>query len=90
MGLYRMNLDTAEGTMIGDSSREKLVVAKTKAELRKKFGFLSISAHVSPYLRSCYEGSAWKDRDALFIRRSSWVVIFDGDKATDLVLIKGC
>jgi hypothetical protein len=89
-GLYGMNLDTATGTMIDDGSREKLVIGKTKVQLREKFGYLSTPADVSQYLRGCYQTSAWKDRDVLFIRNSPWMVIFDGDKATELVLIKGC
>jgi len=89
-GLYGMNLDTATGTMIGDASREKLVIGKTKVQLREKFGYLSMPADVSQYLRGCYQASAWKDSDALFIRNSPWIVIFHGDKATELVLIKGC
>jgi hypothetical protein len=89
-GLYRMNLDTATGTMIGDGSREKLVIGKTKVQLRERFGYLSTPANISQYLRGCYQTSTWKGRDALFIRNSPWMVIFDGDKATELVLIKGC
>jgi hypothetical protein len=89
-GLYGMNLDTAIGAMIDDASREKLVVGKTRTQLRERFGYLSTPADVSPYLRGCYQDSAWKDRDALFIRKSPWMVILDGDKATQLVLIKGC
>jgi hypothetical protein len=89
-GLYAMNLDKATGTMIGDGSRERLVVGKTKVQLRDKFGYLLTPADVSQYLRGCYQTSAWKDRDALFIRNGPWMVIFDGDKATELVLIKGC
>ena len=89
-GLYGMNLDAATGTMIGDGGREKLVVGKTKVQLREKFGYLSTPADVSQYLRGCYQTSAWKNSDALFIRNSPWMVIFDGERATKLVLIKGC
>jgi hypothetical protein len=53
-GLYGMNLDTATGTMIGDASREKLVIGKTKVQLREKFGYLSTPADISQYLRGCY------------------------------------
>src|ERR1700685_2283719 len=84
-GLYEMNLDAATNTMIGDGNREKLVIGKSKVQLREKFGYLSTPADVSQYLRGCYQTSAWKDRDALFIRNSPWMVIFDGDKATELV-----
>jgi hypothetical protein len=89
-GLYGMDIDSATRTMIGDRSREKLVIGKTKVQLQEKFGYLSTPADVSQYLRGCYQVSAWKDRDALFIRSSPWIVIFNGDKAMELVLIKGC
>ena len=89
-GLYRMNLDSAMGTMIGDPGREKLVVGRTKSQLQERFGYLLPPAAASPHLRACYQDSSWKNRDALFIRRSPWMVVFDGDKATELVLVKGC
>jgi hypothetical protein len=89
-GLYGMNLDKATGTMIGDGSSDELVVGKTRAQLRERFGYLSTPADVSQYLRNCDQNSSWKGREVLFIRKSPWMVVFDGDKATDLVLIKGC
>jgi hypothetical protein len=89
-GLYEMNLDTATGTMIGDPNRDKLVLAKTKAQLQHRFGRLLLPADASPYLRGCYQNSPWKDRDVLFIRQSPWMIVFEGDRATELVLIKGC
>ncbi len=89
-GLYRVNLEVATTAMIGDTGRDKLVVGKTKAQLRDRFGPLVSAAETSPYLRSCYQNSSWKDRDVLFIGASPWMVVFDGDKATSLVLIKGC
>ena len=89
-GLYRMNLDSATGTMIGDASRDKLVVGKTKTQLRERFGYLLMPADAGQYLRGCYQASSWKNRDALFIRKSPWMVVFDGDRAVELVLVKGC
>ncbi len=88
--LLKMNLDKATDTMIGDASSQKLVVGKTKAQLRAKFGLLVPPEDASPYLRGCYQNSGWKDREVLFLRHSPWIVVFDGDKATDLILIKGC
>ena len=76
--------------MIGDPKSDLLVVGKTKKELRDRFGFLLSSAEASPYLRACYESSAWRDRSVSFIRNSPWMVVFKGDKASELVLIKGC
>jgi hypothetical protein len=89
-GLYRVDLDLATSAMVGDRSRDKLVVSKTKGQLRDKFGSLLSPGEASPYLRGCYHDSAWKDREVLFIAQSSWMIVFDGDKATNLVLIKGC
>jgi hypothetical protein len=85
-----MDLDTASGTMIGDANSEMLVLGKTKVELREKFGYLSTLSEASPYLRGCYENSDWKGMDVLFIRKSPWMIVLSGDKATKLVLIKGC
>ena len=89
-GLYRMNLDSATGTMIGDQGRKELVVGKTKSQLQERFGYLLTPADASPYLRDCYRDSSWKNRDVLFIRKSPWMVVFDGDRATELILVKGC
>ncbi len=89
-GLYKMNLDTSIATMIGDSNRDKLVLGKTKRELERKFGYLSSSADVSAYLSGCYHDSSWNGKDVLFIRNGPWMVVFDRNRATSLVLIKGC
>ncbi len=89
-GLYRMNLDSVTGTMIGDPGREKLVVGKTKSQLQERFGYLLPPTDASPYLRGCYQDSSWKNRDVLFIRKSPWMVVFDSDRATELILVKGC
>jgi hypothetical protein len=88
--LYKLNLDMATATMVGDPNRDKLVLGKTKAQLRDKFGSLLSPADASLYLRGCYQNSSWKDRDVLFIGQSPWMVIFNGEKASDLVLVKGC
>src|SRR5882724_5529885 len=72
-GLYRMKLDSATGTMIGDPGSKELVVGKTKSQLQERFGYLSTAADASPYLRDCYRDSSWKNRDALFIRKSPWM-----------------
>jgi hypothetical protein len=86
--LYQMNLDEAVGTMIGDVEREKLVVGKSKVQLQKKFGYLVSPSDSHPYMRSCYLESPWKDRDVLLIRGGPWMVLFSGEKATELRLCK--
>ena len=89
-GVYKMDPDVATETMIGDASRDEIVVGKTKVQLRDRFGYLVAPANASTYLKGCYGNSPWKDRDVLFIRKSPWMVVFAGDKATNLVLLKGC
>jgi len=89
-GLCSMDLDIATDTMIGDSDRASLVVGKTVPELRSRFGFLLESTQALPYLRNCYQTSFWKDKKVLFIRTKPWMVVIEGDRATELVLIKGC
>lgn len=88
--LYKVSLDQATAAMVGDPKRDRLVVGKTKAQLRDKFGSLLSLSDASPYLIGCYQNSSWRERDVLFIGQSSWMVVFDGEKATNLVLIKGC
>lgn len=89
-GLFRMNPDKAVETMVGDADRDKLVIGKTEAELRNRFGFLSVPVDASQYVRVCYQNSSWTGKRVLFIRSSAWMVVFDGDRASNLVLIKGC
>src|SRR5258708_22777080 len=89
-GLYDMNLDVAANTMVGDADRNKLVVSKTEGQLRSKFGYLLTADEASGYLRNCYHNSHWKGKKVLFIRKSPWMIVFDADKAIELVLIKGC
>jgi hypothetical protein len=51
--LYRLNFNEATGTMVGDPDRDKLVVGKTKAQLRSKFGSLLPPASASPVRMLC-------------------------------------
>jgi hypothetical protein len=78
-GLYRMDLDLATDIMVGAHDSERIVVGRTREQLRERFGYLLTAGEATQYLRGCYQDSSWKDRDVLFIRRSPW-----------LVLIKGC
>jgi len=84
-GLYAMNLDIGDG-----AGRDELVIGKSKAELQKQFGFLTAPAAASSYMQMCYSQSAANGQDALVIRKSPSIVIFQNDKAIDLILCKGC
>ena len=88
-GFNTMDPDTATWTMIGDAGRDRIVIGRKKSELRNRFGHLLTPADATPYLRGCYL-SYWKGKDALFIRTSPWLIIFEDDRATNLVLVKGC
>lgn len=87
--LYPMNLDSAMGAMIGDISREKLVVGKTKTQLQRKFGYLKSPSDAHPDMKACYLESRWKDQDVLLIRDGPWMVVFSGENASALMLCKG-
>ena len=87
-GLYEMDIDQAVFTMARDPRRDKLVIGKTKQELRDSFGELLNVNEVSEYYRDGHN-RGWKDKDALFVRNSPWMIVFDHDKATELVLMKG-
>jgi hypothetical protein len=89
-GLYNMNASEATDAMVGDAYRDELVIGKTRTQLQKRFGPLISPADASPYLRGCYQNSAWSRRDVSFIANSAWMVVFDSDKSTELILVKGC
>jgi hypothetical protein len=87
-GVYSMDLDGATAVMVHDAGARALVVGKTRRQLRNRFGVLLPLEQVTPYLRRGHE-LYWKDKEVLFIRRSPWMIVFNGDRAVDLVLMKG-
>ena len=52
--LYKMNLDVATETMVGDPGRDKLVLGRTQVQLQHRFGFLLEPSQASQYLRGFY------------------------------------
>jgi hypothetical protein len=89
-GLYRMDADNAAIAMVGDPGSKKMVVGKTREELQSRFGRLLTLAEASPYYKFCYQTSSLKGSDVLFIGRSPWMIVLKGDRAADLMLLKGC
>jgi hypothetical protein len=89
-GLYKLDLNVATAAMIGDRDRDRLVVGKTEAALREKFGLLLNPKDASPYLSDCYQRSPWTGKPALFIGKTPWVILLEGGKAKTLILLKGC
>jgi len=91
-GLYPIYPE-ATAAMVRDLRRDDLVIGKTKEQLRRKFGYLVPLADASLYLKQEYQEypvtPPRKESDVFFIRDSWWMVVFDGDKAVDLVLCKG-
>jgi hypothetical protein len=90
LGLYPFDLDQATSTMVGDISPDRLVVGKTKEELIKKFGFVTPLDQASAYIKFCYFNSPYYGKQVLILRHSDWMVVMQGDRAVDLVLLKGC
>jgi hypothetical protein len=88
MGFHDLDQARAAGDMVGDVNRDELVVGKTKEELRHRF-VLQAPAQTTAYYRKCDAGPFLKNRSVLFIEDSEWLIIFTGDKATELVLCKG-
>jgi hypothetical protein len=88
-GFHTMDPDTAVEIMVGDVHPEKIVLGKTREQLRGRFGYLSTLAQASPYLQDCYSSWHSRGKEVLFIRTSQWMIVFDGDQATELVLCKG-
>ncbi len=94
-GVFKMNLKTATELMVADPKRDQLIVGKSEPELEKRFGALLEPSELGPnqpedYYKRCYLSSRWKDLKVRFIRNSPWMVVFDGEKARETVLIKGC
>jgi hypothetical protein len=88
-GSRTMDPDTAAGIMVGDVHPERIVLGKTSNQLRSRFGYLTTLVNASPYLQNCYSSSNWTGKKVLFIRATQWMIIFDSDRATELVLCKG-
>jgi hypothetical protein len=88
-GLFQMNEDLALGTMVGDYSSRSLVIGKSEQDLKKRFGYLRTIKEI-PYYNRCYSDSPWNGKPVKLLRSSNWMVVFDGGKAIDLILLKGC
>jgi len=88
-GFHTIDPDTAAGIMVGDVHPERIVLGKTSKELRSRFGYLTSLPEASSYLQGCYSSSNWTGKEVLFIRTSQWMIVFDADRATELVLCKG-
>ena len=83
-----MDSGLAAAAMISDPNSTKLVIGKTKRDLEHRFGRLLRPNEVSAYYQDGY-ANGWAGKDVLFIRDSPWMIVFDGNKATQLVLMKG-
>ncbi|MGH7866927.1 MAG: hypothetical protein ACREP9_04645 [Candidatus Dormibacteraceae bacterium] len=89
VGIARMDLDEACGTMTADPYANKLVLGKSRSQLEHEFGFLTTPENAGAYFHKAYEESSEGKKEVLFIRHSPWMVVFDNGKAPSLVLIKG-
>jgi hypothetical protein len=86
-GIYSADRTLAPFAMLGDRHREELIVGKTKEQLKSRFTLLTLD-EVSHYYRDGHDAGG-KDRDVLFIKGTPWMIVFEGDRATELILMKG-
>ncbi|MBI3676935.1 MAG: hypothetical protein HY243_10020 [Proteobacteria bacterium] len=91
VGLYPFNLDLDDvtGVFWSDPGRREFVIGKTEQQLREKFGYLKPISKMTPNFQECYREVA-NGKKAFFIRESWLMIVFDGDNAIDLVLMKPC
>ena len=77
--------------MISDPHRDNIVIGKTKAQLERRFGRLVPLADATEYAKFCCQHGA-DCKGAMFVDDgpAPWMIVFRGDKATALFLIKGC
>jgi hypothetical protein len=90
-GLVPMDAGFALGVMTHDNA-QPLVVGKSEEQLKKRFGYLLTLNQTTSYNRLCYFNSDWNGngKTVKFLRDSNVTVVFKDDKATELVLVKGC
>jgi len=74
VNLYRMDPHSAAVAMTGDANRNKLVLGKTKEQLRHKFGNLQTLDQVSQYYRDGHDAYR-NDADVLFIGNGPWMIV---------------
>jgi hypothetical protein len=89
-GIYPMDPGLAAETMIADPHRDELVLGKSKEELRPKFGYLTAFPQAASYIQICYREQGMRYDDVMFIRNSTWMVVFQDGRAARLILFKGC
>lgn len=75
--------------MVNDRRRETLVLGKSKEEINTRLGPLRNPLEASPYLRSYYEHGPYKGQDAAYLDDSILLIVFEGGRATDMVIVKG-
>ena len=89
-GPFHITLSEASSAMIGDPKRDNLVIGKTRQEIEARFGRLLNPDEVAPYFRDYYlSNEIWRHKQAAFIKDSNWMILFDHDRATGVILVKG-
>ncbi|HEX4860910.1 MAG TPA: hypothetical protein VFV07_06710 [Rhizomicrobium sp.] len=89
--LVSIDLDRAAYVIADDpDGKRDLVIGQTKAQLHARFGFLLTPHEAGPTLERCIQGS-WADKkDALHLRHSDMIVVFENGIATDASVLKPC
>jgi hypothetical protein len=89
--LASIDLDRAVGVIEEDADGKRgLIIGQSKAQLRARFGFLLTPHEAGPLLERCVQGSWAEGKDALFLRRSNMIVVFENGVATETDILKPC
>jgi hypothetical protein len=89
LGLYNISIEDAVCAMIGDASREDIIIGKTKNEIEKRFGGLIASQTLPDYLFNQHNLLKLPSDEICLIRDSPWIILFRNGKAANLILVKG-
>lgn len=87
-GYYKMDRGRAFETFYIDPGAEKFIVGKTRAQIEAAFGPLPEASPDEPYLKICFPG--WPFAGKQVLRMNPFIIVFEGQRASELILVKGC
>jgi hypothetical protein len=89
LGICDISVENAVCAMIGDNSRETIIIGKTKTKIEKRFGRLMASEEAPIYFINYCNSLKSPSNEVYLIRNSPWIILFKNGVAVDLILFKG-
>ena len=86
-GYRPMDLEDAIDAVIHDPDRDSVLIGKTEAELRVRFGIIG---PLTADGRQCVVDTPWRDAKLLMLRDSPMAVAFKNGRSYDHVMLKDC